>query len=79
MKRFSKLKNGGIETVKEKKLSTRTWSLKLLYQFTIRKKTIKVYLSSRKFLNGMEISIWHTSDQSQYRSNWAPTPPLTYQ
>ena len=53
--------------------------LEALISIHDQKKTVKVYLSSRKILNDMEISIWHSSDQSQYRSNWAPTPPLTYQ
>ena len=54
--RSHKLKNGGNETVKEKKLSTRndltifgTCSLKLLDQFTDQKKTVKEHLTPRKF------------------------------
>ena len=78
MKRFSKLKNGGIETVKEKNYQP-VPGPRSFYINSRSEETVKVYLSSRKFLNGMEISIWHSSDQSQYRSNWAPTPPLTYQ
>ena len=55
MKRFSKLKNGGIETVKEKIINPYL-VLEALISIHNQKKTVKVYLSSRKFLNGMEIS-----------------------
>ena len=55
MKRFSKLKNGGIETVKEKIINPYL-VLEALISIHDQKKMVKVYLSSRKFLNGMEIS-----------------------
>ena len=55
MERFSKLKNGGIETVKEKIINPYL-VLEALISIHNQKKTVKVYLSSRKFLNGMEIS-----------------------